>query len=181
MIKMNLDNLTIEEYIKLRKDLVLYIARFQRDVPYELRTFRQTAKRFRLTHKNLEALIEDEEQLSYNIGIMIQGLGTSVHELVGDYTIEYAGDPLPEKKEKVIWRVYDAGFSGSFFAERVIGGQAVETRNLSAHCLACAKSDLMAETGEKVDMRGWHKQKCGPFARAMATTITLPDEYFEDL
>lgn len=178
---MNLDNLTTEEYLKLRKDLVRYVARFQRDVPHEYRTFRQTAKRFRITHKNIEHLVEDEEQLAYNIGIMIFSYGYAVHDNIGDYTIEYDGDPLPEKKEKVIWRVYDAGFSGSFYAERVIDGRAIETTNLSAHCLACAKSDIMAQTGEKVDMRGWHKQKCGPFARAMATTITLPDEFFEDL
>lgn len=179
---MNLENLPIEEYLKLRKDLVRYVARFQRDVPHEYRTFRQTAKRFKITHENIEHLIEDEEQLAYNIGIMISGYGYAVHENIGDYTIEYDGEPLPEKKEKVIWRVYQmTGFSRHYYAERVIDGRSIETKEMSAHCLACAKSDLMAQTGEKVDIRGWHKQKCGSFARAMALTITLPDEYFEDL
>lgn len=175
---MNLESLSIEEYLKLRKTLVLYIARFQRDIPYELRTFRQAAKRFKLTHQNLEQLIEDEEQLSYNIGIMIPQYGYGVHELVGDYTIEYDGKPLPKKEEKVIWRVYDAGFSNSFFAEKVVGGRAVEHKNLHAHCLACAKTELMFETGEKVDIRGWHKQQCGSFLKAAAISRTLPVEEF---
>ncbi|HEC65123.1 MAG TPA: hypothetical protein ENI23_07515 [bacterium] len=178
---MNLDNLPTKEYLKLRKDLVRYVARFQQDVPHDYMTFRQAAKRFKITHANIEHLIEDEVQLAYNIGILIPGHGHYVYENTGEYTIEYDGEPLLKKKEKVIWRVYDAGFSGSFYAERVIDGQAIETKNLSAHCLACAKSDIMAETGEKVDMRGWHKQKCGPFAKAMALTSTLPDSFFDDV
>lgn len=179
---MNLDNLSTEEYIQLRKDLVRYVARFQRDVPHDYMTFRQVAKRFKITHANIEVLIEDEDQLEYNIGIMIPQHGHYVYENMGDYTVEYYGDPLPKKKEKVIWRVYQmSGFSRHYYAERVIAGRSVETREMSAHCLACAKSELMANTGEKVDIRGWHKQQCGPFARAMAMTITLPDEYFKDL
>lgn len=37
----------------------------------------------------------------------------------------------------------------------------------SAHCLACAKTEFMEETGKLVDIRGWHFQgQCGNMAKA---------------
>jgi hypothetical protein len=75
-----------------------------------------------------------------------------------------------------IWRVYDAGFD-NYYAERVVKGKSVEYRELDAHCKACAKSDLMAETGIPADIRGWTRQgMCGSFLKAMRATIEEEEE-----
>lgn len=81
--------------------------------------------------------------------------------------------------DKVIWRIYDYGFSNSYYAERVINKRAVDYKELSAHCLACAKTELMAETGEYADIRGWHTQgMCGSFLKAMHVSLLVGD--YED-
>ena len=71
---------------------------------------------------------------------------------------------------KSIWRVYSYHGLGDYYAEHVVNGWA--KKEISAHCLACAKTDLMAKTGELADIRGWHKQGvCGSFLKAMQTSI----------
>ena len=64
----------------------------------------------------------------------------------------------------------DSPDCGYFTAQRTIDGK-VETEYIHAHCLACAKADLLAEHGGRVDLRGWHKAGwCGSFLLAMANT-----------
>ena len=76
----------------------------------------------------------------------------------------------------VIWRVYE-WMPGNFYAERVENGVVTKRdETLSSHCLQCAKTDVMAKTGEKVDIRGWHMAKCGPFTKAMAVGILLEEK-----
>jgi hypothetical protein len=74
---------------------------------------------------------------------------------------------------KFIWRVYSTGIDNDFYAERVANGHSEDyEKYLTAHCLACAKSEIMAETGELVDIRGWHKQgTCGSFLKVMQISI----------
>ena len=73
---------------------------------------------------------------------------------------------------KAIWRVYKGPFRTDYYAERIVDGRAEDHKEISAHCLACAKSDIMAETGELADIRGWHKQDmCGSFLKAMRMAI----------
>lgn len=55
----------------------------------------------------------------------------------------------------------------SYTAERIVDGKS-ESKDFNSHCLACAKSDIMAKYGGEVDTRGWHKQGlCGAFLLAM--------------
>jgi len=58
-----------------------------------------------------------------------------------------------------------------YMAQRTKDGK-LETVEFQSHCLACAKVDILAKCGGKVDLRGWHKSPCGLFLLAMAT---LPD------
>ena len=65
------------------------------------------------------------------------------------------------------WSISHMG-GQSYLAERIVNGN-TESLNLHSHCLACAKSDIIAKRGGKVDTRGWHKQgTCGLFLLAMA-------------
>ena len=68
------------------------------------------------------------------------------------------------------WYVVHEGCH-SYYAQRTKDGE-IETVYLNSHCLACAKVDILARYGGKVDLRGWHKSPCGSFLLAMAT---LPD------
>lgn len=75
------------------------------------------------------------------------------------------------------WYVSDVGL-GSFMAERTVNGKR-EFEYLSAHCLACAKADILAQCGGKVDLRGWHRQgNCGVWLVAMQTTVNLEEGNF---
>lgn len=74
------------------------------------------------------------------------------------------------------WAISDMG-AGWFIAERIIDKN-LQHHEIKAHCLACAKTDILAEYGGKVDLRGWHRQGlCGAFLLAMARTV---DEEVED-
>lgn len=65
------------------------------------------------------------------------------------------------------WSFMDMG-AGFFVAERIVNGES-EQKNIKAHCLACAKSDILAKYGGQVDIRGWQKQgTCGLFLKAMS-------------
>ncbi len=65
------------------------------------------------------------------------------------------------------WSVTSLG-GQSYLAERIIDGKS-ESKDLHSHCLACAKADVIAKYGGKVDTRGWHKQGiCGEFLSAKA-------------
>lgn len=76
---------------------------------------------------------------------------------------------------KAIWRVYKGPFRNDFYAERVVDGRAAFAKEISAHCSACAKTDIMTKTGEPADIRGWHMQgMCGSFLKAMR--ISLAEE-----
>ena len=74
------------------------------------------------------------------------------------------------KKEH--WYVYrDMPGSDFFTAERWIDGKS-QREHISTHCMACAKTEILAMFGGKVDTRGWHKQGlCGAFLRGMADTV----------
>lgn len=67
------------------------------------------------------------------------------------------------------WYVSDMG--GNFYlAERTIDGKS-EQVEFSAHCLSCAKNDILAKRGGQVDLRGTHLTICGAFARSMQFTV----------
>ena len=78
---------------------------------------------------------------------------------------------MPDRKYP-IWRVYSQGFN-NYYAEKISpDGKRIESRDdISAHCLTCAKTELMIETGEIADIRGWHQTKgmCGAMAKAIQT------------
>ena len=77
-------------------------------------------------------------------------------------------------RKYLIWRVYSEGFN-TYYAEKISpSGKMVEyIDSISAHCLTCAKTELMAKTGIVADIRGWHKAKsvCGGMAKAMQLAI----------
>ena len=83
--------------------------------------------------------------------------------------------------KKAIWRVYKGPFRRDYYAERGVDGRAEDHREFSSHCLACAKTDIMAKTGEPADIRGWHNQGiCGSFLKAMRITLGIEDEDGQD-
>jgi hypothetical protein len=75
------------------------------------------------------------------------------------------------------WYVFqEAGIGDFYYAERIVDGE-YEQVYLSAHCLACAKADVLAKHGGRVDLRGWHKQgACGAFMRAMQIAVDQEEE-----
>jgi hypothetical protein len=61
-----------------------------------------------------------------------------------------------------------------YIAERVIDGKN-EWFELTAHCLACAKHEVLIRRGGIVDLRGWHKQgSCGSFLFFTAAELIEP-------
>ena len=74
-----------------------------------------------------------------------------------------------------MWRVYEY-YSGNFYAEFVENKQVTEYRELSACCMACAKTELMMQTGKPADTRGWHLQgTCGAFMRVSRLSLDMKD------
>ena len=70
------------------------------------------------------------------------------------------------------WDVYR--YMGGMYVAIRIDGQEVQSVDLpsSTHCLACAKTSILAKRGGKVDLRGWHKQGyCGACLKAMQRAV----------
>ena len=67
-----------------------------------------------------------------------------------------------------IWDVWHGLLGNEYFAERRVGGR-LESREVSAHCLACAKVEILTRYGGKVDLRGWHRahDTCGFYLLAV--------------
>lgn len=64
------------------------------------------------------------------------------------------------------WHISEL-FPQHFIAERIVN-DLTEYYEIHAHCLACAKIDILTEHGGEVDMRGWHNQGiCGLLLKAM--------------
>jgi len=60
----------------------------------------------------------------------------------------------------------ECGSDRYFYGERIVDKER-EHVDVSAHCLACAKTEVLLKYGGKVDIRGWHKQGiCGTFLKA---------------
>ena len=71
------------------------------------------------------------------------------------------------------WYVSSAhmGTEHHFIAARSTpnGTQEIEFR---AHCLACAKVEILSKYGGRVDLRGWQRQgSCGMFLVAMQVAV----------
>jgi len=64
------------------------------------------------------------------------------------------------------WSVVGTG-EDSYLAERLCDGK-LQQVEVSAHCLACAKADILTQHGGEVDLRGHSKGNCSAFLRAMA-------------
>jgi len=63
------------------------------------------------------------------------------------------------------WFVTSTGWN-SYLAERIVN-EKYEKWEGSAHCLQCAKAEVLAKFGGIVDLRGSHLSICGSFLRAM--------------
>lgn len=75
------------------------------------------------------------------------------------------------------WRVSEM-YPRFYIAERIVDGN-LEHHELGAHCLACAKMEILVKYGGKVDNRGWHKQgDCGVFLRFVGPEMEELDEEF---
>lgn len=68
------------------------------------------------------------------------------------------------------WYVYELVGLNSFEASRIVNGKQ-ERWYGSAHCVQCAKTELLAEHGGRVDLRGWHLSHCGAFLKVMQAQI----------
>lgn len=60
------------------------------------------------------------------------------------------------------WVVTDVGLD-MYLGQRIVNEE-VESVEVRAHCLACAKVEILSRHGGYIDTRGWHKQgTCGAF------------------
>ena len=77
-------------------------------------------------------------------------------------------------KEK--WAVFST-YGGHYEAERIIDGKR-EVRYVRAHCLACAKTEVLTRYGGRVDLRGlsWAKPTCAAFVRVVQDQILEEEE-----
>ncbi len=73
------------------------------------------------------------------------------------------------------WRVYAEGMN-SFYAERALPDGSQEVHYFNAHCLACAKVEVLTHWGGHVDLRGHHKSACGTFLLAMQLAVNTERE-----
>lgn len=73
------------------------------------------------------------------------------------------------------WLVFHDG-GHSYTAERRVNGKR-ESHDVHSHCLACAKTDILAKYGGKVDTRGWQKQgSCGSVLASMQDGINAEEK-----
>lgn len=75
---------------------------------------------------------------------------------------------------KYKWYVCRLDFN-YYEAQRTVNG-ILETWYGNAHCLACAKSDLLAERGGQIDLRGSHMTRCGGFLMVMQSMAISGDD-----
>jgi len=105
-----------------------------------------------------------------------------IHRLApyGAVAQEYGTEDGEVVKNNGRWQVGQMG-SQHYLAERKVNG-IIEWHEVSAHCLACAKNEILMEYGGKVDLRGWQKQgNCGFFLRVTASELEEPPEsYFAE-
>jgi hypothetical protein len=86
----------LQRYEAMKQRVVDMVRQWQRQHPeIDTPTVRQLARKFRITQEALLTLVEDTEELDYNIGIMIRGAGVGyyVYDNIGDYTVEAIDDP----------------------------------------------------------------------------------------
>lgn len=78
------------------------------------------------------------------------------------------------------WAIFNTG--GDFYlAERIRITQGYEQREIKAHCLACAKVEILSQYGGEVDLRGWHKSgTCGSYLKSLAIAIKQEGENAKD-
>ena len=82
---------------------------------------------------------------------------------------------LSGRAGKDVWSVSGFGHgSQDFYAERIRPDGTREYHDVHAHCLQCAKAEVLMKYGGRVDLRGWHLTTCGTFLYAVAHAP--PDE-----
>ena len=75
----------IIEYEDLRERVITYVTKRQ---DTEMPTIRQLALQFKVKQTVMLQLVEDTEDLIYNIGIQIMSVGTYEYRSIGDYAVE---------------------------------------------------------------------------------------------
>ena len=75
----------IIEYEDLKEKVVTYVTERQ---DTEMPTIRQLALQFKVKQTVMLQLVEDTEDLIYNIGIQIMSVGTYEYRSIGDYAVE---------------------------------------------------------------------------------------------
>ena len=63
----------------------------QQNKQFQLPTVRQLAKRYRMSQGKILTLIEDADDLDYNVAIAT-GSAMVDYDNIGDYTVEFCGD-----------------------------------------------------------------------------------------
>lgn len=80
---------SLDEYLEKGRKLKAKV--IERQETGDLLTFAEAGKMLRMNLDEIETLVEDNDDLGFNIGIQIPGVGYSV-SFKGEYTIEYTGD-----------------------------------------------------------------------------------------
>ena len=80
--------LELERYHKLCHRLYEYVRQRTLNSEENLPTFRELARRYRITHHLVEQIIDDTDSLAYNIGIGGHA-GFFAYKHKGDYTAEW--------------------------------------------------------------------------------------------
>lgn len=77
---------------------------------------------------------------------------------------------MKAKKRNTRWFVYRYG--GNSYEGTRSKDCKPERVTVNSHCYACAKADILAKYGGKVDLRGWHMQGlCGAYLKAMQRAV----------
>ena len=75
----------IIKYEDLQERVITYVTKRQ---DTEMPTIRQLALQFKVKQTVMLQLVEDTEDLIYNIGIQIMSVGTYEYRSIGDYAVE---------------------------------------------------------------------------------------------
>ena len=76
------------KWMTFKQRVTQYVYNYEPKNNQNLPTIRDVAKKFRMKQANVLYLIEDIDELEYNVGFAV-GSGHYEYPMIGDYTVEY--------------------------------------------------------------------------------------------
>ena len=69
------------------------------------------------------------------------------------------------------WHIWQPFPGSNYTASRLENHNERLIEEISAHCLACAKSSILVQYGGRVDLRGHNNDGCANFLKAMQAAV----------